>query len=431
MIWLYRILFWPVFILLLPRYMYRLWRRKLPWHMGERFGKITPPQRKAGVRRIWIQAVSVGELRALRAFIDELGKNKGIEIVLSTTTTTGFEVARELYANKVAYLFSFPIDLFAKRVLQQIQPDRVILMESELWPELLYQANEAGIPVALINARVSDRSFKRLCKIPAGSRWIMAHLDRVLASSKHDGDRFIQLGVKPEKLSVTGNLKFDAASAVTISAEEKTVLLKSLGWNSSHTIILGSSTWAGEEDALLKAFAEARLRHTQARLLVVPRHAERGDEVEALLKSSGLTYSRRSRKESFIENPDVVLADTTGELGKLTALAGIVFVGKSLPPHTMGQTPIEAASLGKPLLYGQGMSSFPAVAPELAERGGARWVGGPMELKLAISELLAHPEKCARMGQAAADVFNQNRGATERTIRELGLGASEPVEARA
>jgi 3-deoxy-D-manno-octulosonic-acid transferase len=385
-------------------------------NFSQRFG-ITPPlpPKRPGVRRIWLQAVSVGEILAIGPLLEALKKDESVEVYLTTTTSTAYQVARERYPSLVIELGFFPLDwwLFSLRAWRSVRPDLAILMEGERWPEHIRQAVRNGVPVLSINSRLSDRSFKRMSK----ARWLVGPLLGGIAChlpiAPLDAERLCKLGFPPEKVRTLGNLKLDL-TIPPLGEPERTELRRSLGLRDG-LVLLGSSTWEGEELALVQALKAARSRGLPVSLLLVPRHAERRDVVAAALAKTGLRFHLRSHGDAP-HDVDIAVADTTGELQRLTQLGDVVFCGKSLAPHEGGQSPVEAASLGKPLLFGPHMSNFRAIARALRECGGAREVLNESELIAVCVELLADEPQRARMGAAALAWHAQNRGAVERTL---------------
>lgn len=414
MIWLYRVLFVPVLVLLAPYYVARMRRRGgYGRNFAERFGAHQAPPRSAGRRRVWLQAVSVGEMLAIAPLLEGL-RREGVEVYLTTTTSTGYRLARERYGALVAGVGYFPIDWwpFSARAWRIIQPDLVILTEGERWPEHLRQARERDVPVLCINARLSDRGYARLRRLGPWARLVFDGVTRVLPGSRQDEARFQELGVAPERIRFTGNLKLDV-EIPRVSDAEAAQLRRELGLG-QRLLVLGSSTWPGEEAALLTAWRQLRKRGDDVGLLVVPRHAERREEIERLLQEAGVTYHFRSRGAAP-SAVDVAVADTTGELRRLTQLADVVVVGKSLPPHTEGQTPVEAAALEKPIVFGPGMANFRVIADDLVRRGAARRVAAD-ELPLALGELIDDPQSRSALARAAAAWRFENAGATARTL---------------
>jgi 3-deoxy-D-manno-octulosonic-acid transferase len=420
MIWFYRILFPLVLLALAPRYLARM-RRRGGYARGfrQRFGAgpRLPPKR-AGVPRVWLQAVSVGEMLAIEPILRSL-RAGGVEVYLTTTTSTGHRVAQDRYAGLVAALAYFPIDWapWSSRAWRRVDPDLAILTEGERWPEHLAQARRRAVPVLAVNARISDRGFRRMRRFRPLARLMLGGLTRVLASSAGNAERFRALGFPSDRLSVTGNLKLDVAIPETTAAE-RAQLRRMLGLPDGGRVLLGASTWPGEEAALVDAWRAQRADGADVSLLLVPRHAERRGEIEALLRAQGLTYHLRSRGPA----PgvvDVAVADTTGELQRLLQVADVVFVGKSLPPHTEGQTPIEAAALARPILFGPGMDNFRELARDLCARGAALEVPNPAALTAAIRSLLKEPGRGGALAAAARRWHGENAGAVARTVAVL------------
>lgn len=420
MIWLYRLLFPPLLLLASPYYLWRMRRRGgYRRHFNQRFGATPPlPPKHPGTPRVWVQAVSVGELNALGPLLQGL-RAAGAEIYLTTTTSTGYAVARERHTALLLALAYFPMDWwpFSRRAWAAVQPDLVVLMESERWPEHLVQARRRGVPVVCVNARLSDRTHRRMRALPAFSRLLLDGVTRVLAASEEDAARFRALGVPPANVAVTGSLKLDV-DLPPLTEAEKQKLRAALGLAPGHLVLMGSSTWPGEEFALVQALKAARARGLAASLLLVPRHAERRDEVRAMLERTGLRYHFRLQGDAPGE-VDIAVADTTGELRRLTPLADLVFVGKSLPPHEGGQTPVEAAILGRPLLHGPRMSNFREITRALDTAGAAREIGLADDLVTACAELLGDAVRRDRMAVAARAWATAGRGATERTLIAL------------
>ena len=417
MIWLYRLLFLPALLVAAPHYLRRMWKRGgYGPDFKHRFGW-TPPlaPKRPGVRRIWLQAVSVGEMLAIGPLLEAFKKDDSVEVYLTTTTSTAHEIARNRYGSLVIALGYFPLDwwLFSLRAWRRIRPDLAILMEGERWPEHIRQAGRHAVPVLSINSRLSDRSFRRMSR----ARWLVQPLLGGIACSlpvtARDEERFRQLGFPPERLRTLGNIKLDL-TIPPMEEPQRGELRRALGLRDG-LVLLGSSTWEGEELALVQALKAARSRGLAASLLLVPRHAERRDVVATALGRTGLRFHLRSHGMAPRE-VDVAVADTTGELRMLTQLGDAVFCGKSLPPHDGGQSPVEAASLGKPLLFGPHMTNFREIAGALRECGGAREVLNESELVAACVELLGNEGQRARMGAAALAWHALNRGAVGRTL---------------
>ena len=419
MLWLYRLLFPLVLVAMAPRYVLRMRRRGgYRERFLQRFGLHPRLGQPAAKRpRIWLQAVSVGEMLAIGPLLEGLKKDD-VEVYLTTTTSTGFRIAMDRYLPLVSGVGYFPLDWwpFSSLAWGRIAPDLVVLTEGERWPEHVSQAQRRGVRVVVVNARMSDRSFNRLQRFPLVARFVTRGIDRTLASSQETQRRFIDLGVPASSIQVTGNIKLDV-SIPRLSAEALLALRAELGVGSG-PVILGSSTWPGEEEALVAALLRCRAEGLAASLVIVPRHAERRTEIEKLLSGYALSHHFRSRGPA--PGPvDICVADTTGELRKLTQVADIVFVGKSLPPHTEGQTPVEAAALGKPLVMGTGMANFRQIASELATGGAALRAASAADLAAAIGSLLRDVALRERLSEAALRWHMENSGALSRTLEVL------------
>jgi 3-deoxy-D-manno-octulosonic-acid transferase len=424
MLWLYRLLFLPVALLAAPYYGWRMRRRGgYGPGFGQRFGAMPAglPPKRSGVRRVWVQAVSVGELLAIGPLLEAWRRDGSLEIYLTTTTSTGYKLAAERYLGRgwVAALGYFPLDFWpcSARAWRVLRPDLVVLTEGERWPEHLHQAEIRGVPAVVVNARLSDRSFRRMRRLGPAARLLVRGLTRVLAASGTDGGRFIAFGMPAERVVVTGNLKLDVTLAEPAEGELAR-FREELGLGKGR-VLLGASTWPGEERALLEAW---RGLGGDWKLLLVPRHAERRGEIEAWCASEaaagGWRYHFRSRGRAPGE-VGVAVADTTGELSRLLALADLVFIGKTLPPHTEGQTPVEAAARGRAIVFGPGTANFRQIAEELAGCGGACPVADAEALCGAVSELARDEARRAALGEAAARWHRGNRGAAARTCDEL------------
>jgi 3-deoxy-D-manno-octulosonic-acid transferase len=428
MIWLYRLLFLPALLVLAPYYLWRM-RRRGGYGAGfmQRFGADPGlPPKTPGRPRVWLQAVSVGEMLAVAPILEALRRD-GAEVYLTTTTSTGHKLARERHAALAAGVGYFPLDAWpcVARAWRRIAPDLLILAEGERWPEHLRAAAARGVPVLNINARLSDRSFARLKKFPRAAALTFRGITRLLAVSADDAERFVACGMPRERVAVTGNIKLDVAIP-PLAAAERAQLRRELGLPDGDRVLLGASTWPGEERALVAALREARAAGLRCALLLVPRHAERRAEIEAELGATGLRFHLRSRGAAPGE-VDVAVADTTGELRRLTQLADVAFVGKTLPPHTEGQTPVEAAALGKPILFGPGTGNFRAITRELIARGAAREVADAGALAGAATALLADEGERARLADAARQWHLGNAGAAARTAAVIHGELTRPA----
>ncbi len=426
LIWPYRLLFLPALIVVLPYYLYRMFKRggyiKGFWN---RLGIISDvPSKELNKKRIWIHAVSVGELLALHQLLKALAEDEKYELALTTTTSTGLAIAKEKYKDYTCYAGVFPIDFyfFSRSYWKNIDPDLMILMESELWPEHLNNAKKFKKPIILANARLSDRSFQRYRKFKFIKSLFITPLSLILASSKEDAERYIKIGAKPDKVKVTGNLKFDNALATSLDETNKTALLKEIGIRvdpGNPLILLGSSTWPGEEAFLISLFEEILKKGINCKLIIVPRHAERRNDIIPLLKNASFSHHVRSQGTAPSNGVDALLADTTGELKSLTRLADIAFIGKSISSTKGGQTPIEAASQGIPIVYGPHMTNFSPICKSLEHAKAAFKVNHSIDAKRQIIKLLEDESLRKNTGDAAKRWHATNVGATARTIANV------------
>lgn len=423
MIWIYRLLFLPLFLVSCPYYFGRMIKRGgYAKDFTHRFGCVPVlPPRKQGVHRLWIQAVSVGETEAVAPLLRELKNRDNVEVILTTTTSTAYKIIREKYADLVAAYACFPMDFlpFSSKAWKRFDPTLAVLMEGELWPEHLAQARARGVPVFVVNARLSDKSFRRYRAVGKLARWILGQIRFICAGTQNDYDRFRALGVPAEKIAFTGNMKFDVASGEKFTEDDASALKKELGFPANAPVLLGSSTWPGEEAMLLETFAEARKSFPELRLLICPRHAERRAEIVELLEKTSWKWFLRSRTkpEDVPADADICIADTTGELRKLTHLAQLAFVGKSLPPNNGGQTPIECAALGVPLVYGPAMTNFKDVCRSLEDCGAAVKVRDAAGAQAKLLSLLADADARGKMSASAKSWHRGNQGATARIIK--------------
>jgi 3-deoxy-D-manno-octulosonic-acid transferase len=423
MSWAYRILFPLLLIPALPYYAWRMLRRGgYGTGFTQRLGFSPQPGPKTpGKRRIWIQAVSVGEIEAIGPLLRRLKATGAVEIILTTTTSTGYRLARERYADVADRIGLFPADLWPCSALawSRLRPDAIILVEGELWPEHLAQARARGVPAYLVNGRISDKSFARHLRLRRLSAYVLGHFRKIAAGSEEDVRRFRELGFEA---TLTGNLKFDVASDAPMPAEERARLRAELGFGADPrtVVLLGSSTWKGEETALLRVVRDLRATGVDLRLLLVPRHSERRAEVAAEASASGLAWHQRSTGGANAPSGTIVhLADTTGELRRLTRAADLAFCGKSLAPHEGGQTPVECAAAGVAMVYGPRMSNFRDICRGLERAQAALKAKDGAELASLLARLVGDAALRAEMGRHGAAWHQGNRGATERTLAWL------------
>lgn len=427
MIWLYRLLFLPALLLALPYYLFRMWRRG-GYSNGflHRFGLIdklapVPP----GKTRIWLQAVSVGEVLAVGPLIRILAQNPAVETVLTTTTSTGYLQAAKHYSDDTCLIGIFPLDfwLFNRCAWQRIRPSAILLTESELWPEHLHRAKKRNTPAFLVNARLSDRSFRRYQHVSKLFVQLTRKFTRIYPASELDARRYLELGCPAPQIMQTGSIKFDVAVGSRLGKEARIQLRNSLGFESDSReppfIVVGASTWPGEEAQLMKAQLHLRDQGIDCRLLLIPRHAERGDSIAQTLKQQTLSWCQRSKNEPPHGETHIYLADTTGEMPRLMQAGDVAFIGKSLPPNDGGQTPIEAAGLGLPVLMGPNMTNFQNVADSLVQCGAARSVNNGEVLRATLLDLHTAQNVRDLMQRSGLKWHSANRGSSQRIANDL------------
>jgi len=388
---------------------------KYLWNLAERLGRTRPDLGGKSGDRVWVHALSLGEVISAEQLARRLGV-EGRQVCLSATTKSGFEAAKTGPGSSRP-LICFPLDWppAVNRVLQAVRPDLFVLVETDIWPNFLAGLTSRRIPAVLVNARLSPRSLAGYRTVKTWWRRVLNLFYRIGCQTVLDRDRFLSLGLDPNRLVITGNLKYDlpqppAGPPVRAALLAETDLPDGL-W------LVGGSTHAGEEEVLLDLFMELRKHQPGLRLLLAPRDRRRFESVWRMILERGLPAARRSGPHP---GPDlqVFLLDTQGELARFYELADLVFVGKSLPGpgEGGGHNLLEPAVRAKPVLFGPRMHNFPEMAALMVEAGGGRRVSGPAELKAAIVELLADPARRTAMGRRAAETFQAHRGALDRTM---------------
>jgi 3-deoxy-D-manno-octulosonic-acid transferase len=365
---------------------------------------------------VWLHAVSVGEVLAVSRLVAELDRAlPQMRVMISTTTKTGQDLARQRFgAGRVFYC---PLDLpwAVSAYFRALRPRMLVLAETEFWPNLLSTCFRHGVPVAVVNARISDRSWPRYRRLRFLWARLLGQLTRVLAQSGADAERLRALGCRAERVSVAGNLKYDVRAA---QEAEATRLMKQAS-QGLHFVVAGS-TLEGEEAALLEAWPSLLVAELELVLVIAPRHPERFASVAAMLERSGLEWTRRSEWQGVIPplaHGQVVLLDSIGELASVYSLASVAFVGGSLVPAG-GHNPLEPAQFGVPIVMGPHFSNFRAMTEELLANRALR-IADNETLAETLSELLLNREEANAMGARARQVFEQQAGATERCVAAL------------
>lgn len=399
----------------------RVFRGKIRTGWGERFGHI--PARPGNKPCIWVHAVSLGEANAAVSLVAELRRRlPDHDIVVSTTTDTGRAAAVKHFGE--ANVFRYPLDFsrVVHRALNRIRPRAVILMELEVWPNFIDIATARGIPVGIANGRVTAEKSMRRFQLPVLSslaRRMFGKLAFVAAQDETYANRFIELGVRADRVRVVGNLKYDTA-LIADRVEGDVALGTAMGIDRGRPLIVAGSTGPDEEPILINTFEEILKTNGDVQLAIVPRKPERFGEVAALIESRGFTCHRRSRladgtTPSAIGNRAIFLGDTMGELRKFYSLATVVFVGRTLVPLG-GSDLMEVAGLAKPICFGPHVENFADAEAQLRVAEGAYRVNDAAALLPALRGLLKDANWRQKMGANAREVVRRNQGATARTV---------------
>jgi 3-deoxy-D-manno-octulosonic-acid transferase len=367
--------------------------------------------------RVWFHGVSVGEVHLLRQVVAGFRqRHPEYACVISTTTDTGFDEARQRFPDLAVVYYPFDFSWAVRRILRNIDPVLIVLVEGELWPNFLIAAKAQSIPVASINGRMSPRSYRNYRRLGGLARWLLGHLDLCAVQTQEYADNLMALGVSPEHVHVTESVKYDGVS--TSRTNPKTDELRRLfDVHDDDSIWIAGSTQAPEEEIVLDIFRRLQPIHPQLRLFVVPRQKDRFEEVARLLERGGLPFERRSALR--VPHSALVLVDTIGELGALWGLADVAFVGGSMDGRRGGQNMIEPAAYGAAVVFGPHVWNFKEPAAKLVGISAAIQVTNAAELETAVRRLLQSPEERQQRGTIAQRFVLQQQGATARTLALL------------
>ncbi|MFO7870090.1 MAG: 3-deoxy-D-manno-octulosonic acid transferase [Kiritimatiellia bacterium] len=422
MLWfIYNLLFCAGYLLMLPRFIWRMCRRG---GYARNFAQRLAVYSKKTLNlvrereRIWIHAVSVGEVYVALNFISEFRRLAAEKaFILTTTTSTGYKVA-ENKIDKRDVLLYFPVDLpgVPKKALKRLRPQALVLTEGEVWPNLIRKAKDYGIPVALINGRISGSSYRGYHALRLFFRRIFASFDLALMQTEADSRRILELGAGKAAVRTAGTAKYDVAAGGAAGADKALGVLRQAGLNPEASVIVGGSTWPGEEAALIEVYRALKGSFPDVGLVLVPRHAERSESVLREAEKLGLICVRRSflrpgelSQTSRGATPDILLVDTTGELQDFYACASVVFVGKSLTASG-GQNIMEPAVLGKPIVTGPHLENFPVVSSDFLSAKAIVQARDTGELENAIRSLLGDAVKRTEYGRRAREIVESKRG---------------------
>jgi 3-deoxy-D-manno-octulosonic-acid transferase len=428
----YSVLAVAFFVVMSPYLLYQAVRyRKYITSLKQRMGYLPVSFNLDADSSIWIHAVSVGEVLTARALLPELRERyPRLRIFLSTTTMTGQQVAAKnlQYVDQVFY-FPFDLGFVVQRTLRLVRPRLFIMVETEIWPNLLRACHRAGVKTALVNGRISERSYRRYRLARPLFRHVLQHIDRFCMQSDESARRIIDLGAPRERVSVTGSLKFDSLELPDAGGPSehefrpadrgRNRVLRYFRISPDRPVVIAASTLKGEEDPILEAFLRIRASIPNALLVIAPRKPERFDEAERLARAAGYTVARRSELRVDAEpRQQVVILDTIGELAQLFQIATAVFVGGSLV-DAGGHNILEPAVFGKPIVFGPHMENFAEIAQTFLDNGAAVQIREKQELEPVLIGLLGDPVRRASLGAAARALVAANRGARVKSLAVL------------
>jgi 3-deoxy-D-manno-octulosonic-acid transferase len=428
MYWVYSVLLAAGLILTLPYWLVQMSRHgKYRAGFAERLGRIPPRLRvDLSAPTIWVHAVSVGEVMAISQLIAELRRRlPAYRIVVSTTTDTGQRLARKHLSPEDVFYCPMDFAFAIRPYLRRLRPQLVVIAETELWPNFFRLAHAHGARLAIVNARISDRSWPGYRRFRFLLKRILRSVDLVLAQTEEDRRRLAQLGAPEARLHTTGNLKFDVPAPALPPLVDS--LRKAFTESGATPVLVCGSTVDEEEPLLLRAFENILASYPQAVMILAPRHPERFDEVSRLLERLGIRFFKRSLWAGEAVAGGVLLVDTIGELAALYSLADIAFVGGSLVPRG-GHNIIEPAQHGVAIMVGPHTDDFRDIV-RLFQGQDALRVVGPAELPLVFMELISNASARAALGQRAAAILRSQTGATVRTADALQELLRDPMAA--
>jgi 3-deoxy-D-manno-octulosonic-acid transferase len=415
---LYSVLLALAMLVSLPYWLFQMAARGKYWKgFAERMGRVPARLRlpESHEQAIWVHAVSVGEVLAVAGLVQELKGDLRSHVFVSTTTDTGQALARKRFGDENVFYFPMDFGFAIRPYLRALRPRIVVIAETEFWPNFIRLVRASGARIAVVNARISDRSWPRYRRFRGLLRKVLAKIDLFLAQTGEDAARLENIGAGAHRVRVVGNLKFDipvpAAPAVVAS------LRNSIVRNGSGPVLVCGSTVEGEEPVLLKAFENVLVQHPRAMMILAPRHPERFGAVAALLAEMSIRFWRRTVWKGESLSGGVLLLDTIGELSALYALADVAFVGGSLVPRG-GHNIIEPAQHGVATVTGTHTENFRDIVCLLQSRDAIR-IAGPSDLPLVLIELLNNDAERKALGQRAAETMRSQLGATGRTLGEL------------
>jgi 3-deoxy-D-manno-octulosonic-acid transferase len=422
---LYSVLIVAFCALMSPYLVYQAVRyRKYVRNLPQRLGYLPRSFNHDADESIWIHGVSVGEVLTARALLPELRERyPKLRVFLSTTTMTGQQIARNnlQYVDEVFY-FPFDLGFIVNRTLTLVKPRLFIMMETELWPNLLRACHRRGVRTMLVNGRISSRSYPRYRLARSFFRRVLLHVDRFCMQSDESARRIVDIGAEQQRVVVTGSLKFDSLDIPGASASAdrgRNRVLRYFRIAPGRPVIIAASTLRGEEEPVLDAFQRIRATMTNALLIIAPRKPERFDEAERVARRAGWNVARRTELRVDAEpRCDVVILDTIGELAQVYQVATVVFVGGSIV-DAGGHNILEPAVFGKPIVFGPHMHNFTEIARTFLENGAAVQVRTGRELEPVLIDLLGDPVRRATLGAGARALVEANRGARNKSLAAI------------
>lgn len=408
---MHRIIYSGIFYLVLPVILLRLLLRSLKApayrkRVGERFAlQSPPPSFDKNKNTLWIHAVSVGETVASAPLVAELQRlNPEAQMVMTTMTPTGSDRVRALFGESVFHVY-VPYDLpgACNRFLDKYQPKLLVLMETELWPNLVHVCHHRGVKLLLANARLSEKSAAGYGRFPAFTRSLLEKIDKIAVQATPDAQRFINLGAQSERIEVTGSLKF----LIDVNAKELPAYFSAIA-NTSRPILVAASTREGEEERVLSAFKSCLVENPSLLLILVPRHPERFAKVSRLSEDNGFKTSKRSDEGSIEPSTQILIGDSMGEMIDYYTIATVAFVGGSLV-DTGCQNVLEPAALGIPILVGPSQYNFATICKQLQLAGALKTVQNETELAVQITTLITNDKKRREMGERGKQLVGENQ----------------------
>ncbi len=424
MYFLYSVVVVGFFVVVSPWFLYQAIRyRKYIGSLSQRMGYLPVSFNMDAEPSIWIHAVSVGEVLSARPLARDLrARYPRLRIFLSTTTMTGQALARRnLHDVDEVFYFPFDLGIFVRRTLDLVRPRLFVMMETEIWPNLLRECRRRNVKTAIVNGRLSQRSYPRYRLVRGFIARVLDDIDSFCVQSEQSARRFIDLGANPGRITVTGSLKFDSLDlpTPTLQSRARDRVLRFFRIPASRSVIVAGSTMKGEDAAVLDAFRRVRATVAGTLLILAPRHTERVHEVDQLCRQEGFKTIRRSELAIDAEpRADIVILDSIGELATIYQLATVAFVGGSLVA-TGGHNILEPAVFGKPIVFGPHMQNFAEIADAFIANVAGVQVKTERELGDVMLTLLTDPVRRARLGAAARALVEANRGAKDKSLAVL------------